>query len=1223
MAQVVKIIDLSKSYIPGDPNSFPNNLEFTAQEDSPEKANPIMPYEGFNFLPTSYGYRSYFGTTPALTLEALPKPCDEILTIQSDTYQNMLVALCSDGIRTATAGSTVWTLAISLPDDWTTSSTYRAYTWCVIENHLYIYRQGYSKVIKVASNLAITEFTPSFLNMAGQMGIFRGNGRLCFWDSANSVAWSSVFDLTDFTPSIENMVGNSTFLGVQGRIVTILPHGDGYIIYSTRSIVGVTYSTLGSLVWDAKTITSSGGIIHPKAACIGQNNQEHFAYTTLGIVSIGHFNALSTQYDMKVILPELFDYLKESRSPVYLQCHAARFLYFSLIDDSYINGITSFTDVIIPSLQAQPIIIDSAWMTDLNYGPGDTIFKTLDSFFRDPKGDLHPDYTANSYQVPRWVVTSAGGKTDLTARLRGFIKATEESQFSPARKFIEGGSPPYHSDDVIKTLVLSVASIIVNDMTSAFLLSIVADNFYGTNLDYQVHQHLYPYSDIPFHASNPHHNTCWDTFFELLSKYKETSELNKQYETAAIAAFNGVTIDRNYWILTNAAGTLDLNWVEPEPIIIPKKSPSIRITLDATTAYPTLQLDYIDTKGSRIIASVARSIISSNTTSFISGQPVHSATMVNGEYFVNIVVSINNNTLPNHEATWCHSFATEPTISDIVAAMTANPIYVLSEPMVLQSTFETSGYLNTSLSNNVLASSCQLKGINKPYLSVTGTFAVAKVIDETDGTCTFPWKLLSTAEVSWGLKDINRNDPFYYLSTIPYNSTYDGVMEEAYNFSSKYQLLEYVKGVLRIYGNTVYIMAHIYSQQADTIEIDVDSLYIAVSSGLASINHAIYGNAKNLVTGVNVVGVPLFGIYKYTDTSYQDILDYYDAPATAHNSYTMTRIQEAITLTVQEVSIRDFYPADSWGSFRFSRQAIDTYNKQPDGSYILGASASPVTVTVDKLMGGGFYIATTPVISLFPTEDNGTIFEYDSFGDMQIRRKTGPSTYEYANVANIFDHNKGKLHQYAMRLGAIPGITEVPSSYDPGVNNLGGVPISFIYPGATFVLQNGTPVPGYPTLVGSLVMDMHLKKWGKQAAPFKALLQFSPINATNNEAISYTNFGMDSGILDANDMKIKLFDVNPQVGFIRYGKIGYYRLGFTNALEVFFNFRTSFTGKIVLDGSVDNRDLEIGIQHSEDFTNVRSCIVNCDIEARWHTISIYGKFDLQYIEFRGKMSSRR
>jgi hypothetical protein len=445
----IKVIDLTKSFYPTDPNAVGKNLQWTGKEDDPVNASVCIPYEGYNFLPTAYGYRSYFGTDAQLDAEALPDPnCDAVLLFQTTELENVLIALTASGIYTLQGDGELWYQAVTLTDHYTSDEEYREYTWTILDNDLYIYRQGSTPTLTsvtavagvnadfkyfecwiaslsaggvpsavsnsfvVATNAnftlkylwdkvdALTQYrlywkdtttkityykdfawnvngvtitlatyddtllkfpdisdpesglyitattvTPSFLNMAGQMGLFRANGRLGFWDSANSVSWSSAEDYSDFTPSIENLVGNTQFLGVQGRIVTILAHGEGFIIYSTKSIVGVSYNETGSNLWDAMLLTEAGGIAYAKCVCLGATSKEHYVFSSTGLYRIGHFNALSRQYDLKPVLPDIYDMLKESRNPVFLTMHMGRYLHFQLLDPNYINGFTSFTTV--------------------------------------------------------------------------------------------------------------------------------------------------------------------------------------------------------------------------------------------------------------------------------------------------------------------------------------------------------------------------------------------------------------------------------------------------------------------------------------------------------------------------------------------------------------------------------------------------------------------------------------------------------------------------------------------------------------------------------------------------------------------------------------------------------------------------------------------------------------------------------------------------------------
>ena len=367
MAQIAKVIDLTRSYVLTDPNSFPENLGYTAAEDNPEKEPPIMAFEGYNFLPTAYGYRSYFGTNSTLDIAALTSRCDEILLYQFANYQNVLIALAEDGLwisRPNVSGNT-WThsITLALPGTGLTLD----WTWAVIENKLYLYRQGNTVYYRIdptgitAGVVTVNTVTPTFLNMAGQMGIFRANGRLGFWDSANSISWSSLFAHDDFIPTAETLAGNSTFNGISGRIVNILPQGDGFVIYATKSIVGVRYSSTANILWEGNCITDVAGITYPFQVSRGLTELEHFAFTSTGIKKIGNYNALQRSHAIEDVLTDTYDYLKESRDPIKMQLINGRYLCLCLIDASYIDGKTAFVFNTIDAIYVPILKNDAIW----------------------------------------------------------------------------------------------------------------------------------------------------------------------------------------------------------------------------------------------------------------------------------------------------------------------------------------------------------------------------------------------------------------------------------------------------------------------------------------------------------------------------------------------------------------------------------------------------------------------------------------------------------------------------------------------------------------------------------------------------------------------------------------------------------------------------------------------------------------------------------------------
>lgn len=366
MPQVVKFIDVSKGYAVIDPSAFTENLSYTTGEDAPETGAPIMAFAGYNFLPTAYGIRSFFGANATLDIDLLPPKCNHVFLYQFANLQNVLIALCENGIyitRPNTAGAS-WvgsTTPLETPPD------NRQWTYFVLYNTLFIYRAG-DPTVAVLGPLDITAGvanfsyqTPTFLNMAGQMGIFKANGRLGFWDSANSVSWSSLFDPMDHTPSLETLAGNAIFKDITGRIVTILPQGQGFVIYSTKGIVGSRFTTNGPIPWETNGISDISGIAYPFQVTIGASDSEHFAYTSTGIQRVGRYSAVNQNHQIENVIPDVYDILKESREPIYLDFINGRFLFISLISDKYILGGVEYDQSIIGPLSIRILINDGPW----------------------------------------------------------------------------------------------------------------------------------------------------------------------------------------------------------------------------------------------------------------------------------------------------------------------------------------------------------------------------------------------------------------------------------------------------------------------------------------------------------------------------------------------------------------------------------------------------------------------------------------------------------------------------------------------------------------------------------------------------------------------------------------------------------------------------------------------------------------------------------------------
>lgn len=357
--QKFKPINIRNSYLPGDPNAFLENLEYSRAEDDPETPIPILPFEGYNFLPTEYGYRSYFGTNSVLDVYPLTSRCDRIITFRGVDGTNRMIALCEDGIWTCnpSIAGTSWVQIVIYTY---VSTTHRKWTVVILNSSVYCYQLNRPTINKFDSAFTWTAYAPSFLTMAGQEGIFQAGGRLGIWDSLNSVAWSSVFDYTDFIPSLETLAGNTKFLGIQGKIVTIVKHGVGFIIYCTEGVVSIRpNSQMSGSIWEGVPVSNIAGIRHPTEVDVGSSDVEHYVYSTLGLVSISAYNAISRTHAIDLAMTEVTDFLRETDGEIALKIINGRYLFLCLIDPLYLNGLVSAVTTATSPLET-PVLWDDS-----------------------------------------------------------------------------------------------------------------------------------------------------------------------------------------------------------------------------------------------------------------------------------------------------------------------------------------------------------------------------------------------------------------------------------------------------------------------------------------------------------------------------------------------------------------------------------------------------------------------------------------------------------------------------------------------------------------------------------------------------------------------------------------------------------------------------------------------------------------------------------------------
>ena len=90
-------INLRKTYLPLNPEEYPSNLPMNLEQEHEERT-PVFPYEAKNIFPRASGYSSFFGVNKSIGNDTLPPRCDQVFVYLSPEGDNILFALCEDGI---------------------------------------------------------------------------------------------------------------------------------------------------------------------------------------------------------------------------------------------------------------------------------------------------------------------------------------------------------------------------------------------------------------------------------------------------------------------------------------------------------------------------------------------------------------------------------------------------------------------------------------------------------------------------------------------------------------------------------------------------------------------------------------------------------------------------------------------------------------------------------------------------------------------------------------------------------------------------------------------------------------------------------------------------------------------------------------------------------------------------------------------------------------------
>lgn len=176
--------------------------------------------------------------------------------------------------------------------------------------------------------------------------------------------------------------------------------------------------------------------------------------------------------------------------------------------------------------------------------------------------------------------------------------------------------------------------------------------------------------------------------------------------------------------------------------------------------------------------------------------------------------------------------------------------------------------------------------------------------------------------------------------------------------------------------------------------------------------------------------------------------------------------------------------------------------------------------------------------------------------------------------------------------------------------------------GSTWLNQYGSAAPIFPSFKESLVLDTHLNKWGKLSQPHSLLVDLAPINSHKQRRVNPNTFSMQAAMLDSQG-KVWMFNNQPTISELRYGKLGYHRLGFTDLEEMRLWFGRQSTGILQIEPSLTGDKPEGSLIKESAFDGTTSLVANYSLSARWYNVTLKGQYDVKGIEFIGRKSARR
>lgn len=141
------------------------------------------------------------------------------------------------------------------------------------------------------------------VDLGAIIGICSGGSQLVLYSSA-TIYYSAVLDASDFVPSLATGAGSTGVLALKGTIVTALPLGQDFVIYTQYSAVHARYAGNFATPFVYNEIPGSTGIITQKHVAYNTNTGAHIAYVNVGLQEV-------TPSGVSSIFPDISDQISK------------------------------------------------------------------------------------------------------------------------------------------------------------------------------------------------------------------------------------------------------------------------------------------------------------------------------------------------------------------------------------------------------------------------------------------------------------------------------------------------------------------------------------------------------------------------------------------------------------------------------------------------------------------------------------------------------------------------------------------------------------------------------------------------------------------------------------------------------------------------------------------------------------------------------------------------